>query len=71
MELIIAFAIGFFIGYKLLYALMNYREFVADTQSILLSSQGSLAGGFIGGAISAYLKYSDKKKHELDRKSVV
>lgn len=67
MELIIAFAIGFFIGYKLLYALMNYREFVADTQSILLSSQGSLAGGFIGGAISAYLKYSDKKKHELEK----
>ncbi|MBL7914162.1 MAG: prolipoprotein diacylglyceryl transferase [Bacteroidia bacterium] len=66
-ELITSGIIGFLLGYKLLYAALNYSDFVSDTQGILLSAQGSVWGGIIGAAIGAWLKYSDNKKQQLDK----
>lgn len=66
-ELLTSGIIGFLLGYKLLYAALNYSEFVSDTQGILLSAQGSVWGGIIGAAIGAWLKYSDNKKQQLDK----
>ncbi|OQA12227.1 MAG: Prolipoprotein diacylglyceryl transferase [Bacteroidetes bacterium ADurb.Bin397] len=66
-ELITSGIIGFLLGYKLLYAALNYSDFVSDTQGILLSAQGSVWGGIIGAAFGAWLKYSDNKKQQLDK----
>ncbi|MBL0342468.1 MAG: prolipoprotein diacylglyceryl transferase [Bacteroidetes bacterium] len=64
-ELLISFSIGFIVGYKLLYAFTHYTEFVADTQGVLLSSEGSFLGGLLGGALGAYLKYREKDRQKL------
>jgi phosphatidylglycerol:prolipoprotein diacylglycerol transferase len=65
-ELATSFLIGFLIGFKLIFLATHYSEFVADTQSALLSVKGSVPGGLIGGAIAAYLKYREKKKQQLE-----
>ncbi len=66
-ELLISFLIGFIVGYKLFYAIANYEEFVADTQGILLSTEGSLLGGIIAGGIGAFLKYRERESQKLDK----
>ncbi len=69
-ELITSFIIGFLLGYKLLYAALNYTEFVNDTQGILLSLDGSFAGGVIAGTVAAYLRFREKKKQVLAKPEV-
>ncbi|MEP7171301.1 MAG: prolipoprotein diacylglyceryl transferase family protein, partial [Bacteroidota bacterium] len=56
---------GFIIGYKLLYVILNYSEFVNDTQGFILSAKGSFIGGIALGLISVYLRYSEKQKQKL------
>ncbi|WP_134091807.1 prolipoprotein diacylglyceryl transferase [Olivibacter sp. XZL3] len=57
--------VGFIIGFKLIYALFHYRDFVEDPQALLLSTKGSLVGGISLGLLFAYWLYVDKKKHQL------
>ena len=64
-DFIINGIIGFIIGYKLVYALFNYKLFVDDPQTFLISSDGNLLGGIILGALFGYWSYTDKKKHQL------
>lgn len=64
-ELIWNFIIGFLIGFKLLYALAHWDEFSVNPQHLLLSSEGNFFGGIILGGVLAYLRYRDKKKHQL------
>jgi prolipoprotein diacylglyceryl transferase len=64
-DFIINGIIGFIIGYKLVYALFNYKLFVDDPQTFLISSVGNLWGGIILGALFGYWSYTDKKKHQL------
>lgn len=64
-ELISSGIIGFLIGYKLLYVIFNYSEFVNDTQGTILSAKGSFLGGFFFAAVSAYLRYREKEKQKL------
>ncbi len=56
---------GFFVGYKVLYAAMNYSEFVVDTQGVLLSAKGNLIGGLFVGAIMLYMRYREGEKNRL------
>ncbi|RZK48883.1 MAG: diacylglyceryl transferase [Pedobacter sp.] len=56
---------GFIVGYKLLYALANYQAFVADAQSVLLSSDGNVLGGLILAGLFAYWEYKEKEKQKL------
>ncbi|MCX6296149.1 MAG: prolipoprotein diacylglyceryl transferase, partial [Bacteroidetes bacterium] len=65
-ELFFSGIIGFLIGYKLLYIILNFSAFTENTQGFLLSTKGNLLGGIILGAISAYLKYSEKEKTKLE-----
>jgi len=58
---------GFLIGYKLVYAFLNYRLFVSDSQGVLLSSKGSLLGGLLFAAIFAYWDYKEKSKFRLSQ----
>jgi len=66
-DLFTSFLLGFVIGYKLVYAILHYSEFVKDTQGILLSTEGNILGGILAGAFSVWLKYREKEKQKLTR----
>lgn len=55
---------GFIIGYKLLYALLNYQLFVSDSQTVLLSLKGNWIGGIALGTFFAYWDYKEKEKNK-------
>ena len=44
LQLISAATIGFIFGYKLLYAALNYSEFVDNPQAVILSTEGHFIG---------------------------
>ncbi len=56
---------GFIIGYKLIYAAVNYQALVNSPQDFILSAQGNLAGGIIAAAALMYWAYSENKKQVL------
>ena len=64
-ELFFSGLIGFLIGYKLLFVILNFTAFTEDTQGFLLSTKGNLVGGLLLAAISVYLKYREKEKTKL------
>lgn len=58
------FIFSFLIGYKLIEALIHYKEFVANPQEMILSARGNFIGGLIFAIIvtvSAYWKKNEKK----------
>jgi len=65
-DLLISAVFGFVLGFKLLYIIFHYREFVDDTQGVMLSMLGSWPGGIICGALFSYLKYAEKKKEQKE-----
>jgi prolipoprotein diacylglyceryltransferase len=60
-----SFAFGFVLGFKLVYVIFNYSEFVGDTQGVLLSSKGNILAGLAIGAVMAYMRYREKEKDSL------
>lgn len=66
-EIVINALIGFVVGYKLLFALFNYREVVDDPQNFLLSWEGNAFGGLCLGFLFAYWAYKEKKKAQLPK----
>ncbi|SMC87146.1 prolipoprotein diacylglyceryl transferase [Pedobacter nyackensis] len=62
---------GFLIGYKLVYALLNYKLFVSDAQTVLLSTKGNILGGLFFAGLFAYWDYQEKNKVKLDKPKVV
>ena len=64
-ELFFSGLIGFLIGYKALFIILNFTAFTEDTQGFLLSTKGNLVGGIVLAAISVYLKYREKDKTKL------
>jgi len=64
-ELLSSFVVGFLLGYKLIYALLNYELFVQDTQGILLSADGNFIGGIALGSIMAYWQFKELDKKKL------
>jgi len=69
-ELLISGAFGFIVFYKLIYVILNFSVFIEDTQHYLLSADGNIIGGILGGAAFAFFKYYEKeaerKKYQLD-----
>ena len=63
-ELVINFILGFLMGFKLLGAFLD-RNTLVDTQTYILSSQGSWPAGIIVGALFAFLKWQEKNKVKL------
>ncbi|WP_256005103.1 MULTISPECIES: prolipoprotein diacylglyceryl transferase [Pedobacter] len=70
-ELFLNGIFGFLIGYKLVYALMNYQLFVSDAQTVLLSAKGSLLGGLFFAGLFAYWDYKEKNAKKLDKPKTV
>lgn len=66
-DLVINAFVGFIVGFKLVYALFNYRQMVDNPQEFLLSWDGSFIGGLILGGLFAYWSYSEKKKAQLSK----
>jgi len=59
--------VGFLLGFKLLPAVLNYNELVANPQAFILSSEGSMIGGLTGALILGGLVYynhiTEKKRY--------
>ena len=66
-EILLNALFGFLIGYKLVYALLNYRLFVNDSQGVLLSAQGNILGGLALAGLFAYWDYKEKNKLKLEK----
>ncbi|ACU05134.1 prolipoprotein diacylglyceryl transferase [Pedobacter heparinus] len=62
---------GFLIGYKLVYALLNYRLFVSDAQTVLLSMKGNILGGLCFAGLFAWWDYHEKNKAKLPKPKTV
>ena len=63
----IALFSGFLIGFKLIEAILNYEDLVADPQSFILSIRGNLFGGILFAILSLYNKQKENKKQELEK----
>jgi len=66
--------IGFLVGFKIVFMIFNYSEFVDDPQSTLLSFQGNWIGGFLVAGIFVYLRYREseaQKKQGPGKQKVV
>lgn len=70
-ELISNGVFGFLIGYKLVYALLNYKLFVSDAQTVLLSAKGNILGGLFFAGLFAYWDYKEKSKVKLPKPKTV
>jgi len=70
-ELVYNGIFGFLIGYKLVYALLNYQLFVSDAQTVLLSLKGNILGGLFFAGLFAYWDYKEKNAHKLPKPKTV
>ncbi len=66
-ELITSGIIGFLLGWKGLYLLLNFSEATADPQAFLLSGRGVIIGGVLVAALLAWLKWREKDKAKLEK----
>ncbi len=63
--------IGFLIGFKIIEAVFNYSDLVADPQEFILSSRGNVFGGLTFAAYSVWARYREKEKEKLPAPIVV
>jgi phosphatidylglycerol---prolipoprotein diacylglyceryl transferase len=70
-EIVLNGLFGFVVGYKLVDAIFNYSEFVADPPGYILSLKGSLVGGVICAVAFIYWAYSENKKQLLPQPKIV
>ncbi|HVU96457.1 MAG TPA: prolipoprotein diacylglyceryl transferase family protein [Puia sp.] len=64
-ELSLNFLLGFILGFKLVGLFTADSALTANVQEYLLSLQGSLPAGIVGGALLAGLKFYEKNKQKL------
>src|SRR6476660_2330099 len=63
--LILNFLLGFLLGYKIIALFFLSSEATQDPQAYIFSTMGNLPAGLITGALFAFLKFWEKKKHQL------
>lgn len=64
-ELAMQALVGFLIGWKGVYLVMNVQETTADPPAFLLSGRGNFLAGLAVGALFAWLYWREKKKRQL------
>ncbi|KHJ37191.1 prolipoprotein diacylglyceryl transferase [Pedobacter glucosidilyticus] len=70
-EIILNGIFGFLIGFKLVYGIFNYAEFVNSPQDVLLSTKGNFAAGFLVAILFIYWAYTENKKQKLAQPKTV
>lgn len=70
-ELLINGVIGFLVGYKLVGLVADIEIVKLNPQDWILSAEGSLIGGLLGGALMAFARYYEKEKQKLDKPKMV
>ena len=70
-ELIFSGILGFLLGYKIIFIILNFSAFTENTQGFLLSMKGNVLGGFVIAALSVYFKYREKEKTKLEKPVLV
>jgi phosphatidylglycerol:prolipoprotein diacylglycerol transferase len=65
LELFTSALIGFLLGWKGLYLVLNFTESTSDPQAFLLSGKGVVLGGIAVAALMAGLKWREKDKAKL------
>ncbi|MCB0769748.1 MAG: prolipoprotein diacylglyceryl transferase [Flavobacteriales bacterium] len=65
LELITNGLLGFLIGWKGLFLLLNFTESTANPQDFLLSGQGSILGGIAVSGLFVWMKWREKEKAKL------
>lgn len=66
MDLVSTGALGFLLGWKGVFLLLDPNAALADTQGFLLSGKGSFFGGLAVGAFLTWLRWREKEKQKLD-----
>lgn len=66
-EILLNGLLGFVLGYKLLYFVLNYSALVEDPQGALLSTDGNFIGGLVMALAMGYWKYREKEKTKKAR----
>lgn len=66
-ELISNALLGFVLGFKGLYAILNFSEFQMDPAGVVMSGTGNWIGGILGAILFAGLKYWEKNQEKLDK----
>ena len=61
-DLIINGLIGFVLGFKLLFIILDFAAFTANPQEVLLSLKGNIIGGIIGALAMMGSKYWEKRQ---------
>ncbi len=64
-EYLVSGIFGFILGFKVLYIILNYKIFVADPPTELISLKGNLLGGIILSIYFIYSKYRESEKQKL------
>jgi len=54
--------LGFLLGYKLIFIIINFNKFTENTQGYILSTEGNLFGGILVAAIFLFMKYREAQK---------
>lgn len=67
MELATSGLLGFLLGWKGLYLLLNFQEAVGDPPGFLLSTKGVFIGGIVVAALLVWLKWREKDKAKLEK----
>jgi phosphatidylglycerol:prolipoprotein diacylglycerol transferase len=63
--------LGFIIGYKVVYFMLNYQALVEDPQGSLLSLTGSWWGGIAFAAASAGMRYMESEKEKKKKRELL
>ncbi len=66
-DLLINALVGFFIGFKFLFAVQNFIEFKKDAAGVIASMQGSWIGGVIGALFFLGYRYYESQKTKLSK----
>lgn len=70
-ELFFSALIGFIIGFKVIEAITDYSDLVANPQEFILSARGNWIGGIVFGVGSAAWTWWEKHKKKLDKPRIV
>ncbi|HMU15061.1 MAG TPA: prolipoprotein diacylglyceryl transferase, partial [Flavobacteriales bacterium] len=67
LEMLAQGLMGFVVGWKVLYIILNIDEVTTDPPGFLLSGKGNFIGGLLVGALFAYLYRRERLKSKLDK----